>query len=244
MIEDGAGRTGLERADSFSLDIYAQIVGSLLNQGYRIAGFAEAEPSEPHLILRHDVDLCLKTAERMASFEESIGAKAHYFVLVTSEQYNPASENGRTCLKRIIDGGHQIGLHFDAAIDTAEPLDERAGNEAEFLSSLTGRAVDMVSFHRPAATLVGSPSMIGGLPHTYMPRYFSEMGYCSDSKGAWTHGSPLEHEAVSRTVALQLLTHPIWWVQDRVSSGQRLDDFRNRRNRELASDLADNITIV
>jgi len=38
------------------------------------------------------------------------------------------------------------------------------------------------------------------------------MGYCSDSRGAWHHGHPLDHPAVAEGRALQLLTHPIWWT--------------------------------
>ena len=37
------------------------------------------------------------------------------------------------------------------------------------------------------------------------------MDYCSDSRGAWFHGHPLDRRSIKGGTAMQLLTHPLWW---------------------------------
>ncbi|MBT3172708.1 MAG: hypothetical protein HN333_14900, partial [Rhodospirillaceae bacterium] len=77
---------------------------------------------------------------------------------------------------------------------------------------MLGRSVPMISFHRPAPALQGREGRIAGRMHAYEPRFFREIGYCSDSRGAWRHGHPLDHAAVVKGKALQLLIHPLWWI--------------------------------
>ena len=71
--------------------------------------------------------------------------------------------------------------------------------------------------------------------------FFSAIGYCSDSRGAWHHGHPLAHQAVAQSRALQLLTHPIWWPST-VSPGPlpTLDRFVSERDTLLRTELAAN----
>ena len=203
-------------ASQFSVDAYGALLAELVGQGYRVVNFADVDPTARHLVLRHDVDVNLAPAVEIAEAEQGLGYASHFFVLVTSEQYNPATQVNRTALRHIIALGHQVGLHFDAALESSgessESLEARAATEANYLSDLAGATVSMLSFHRPAAKWINNPASLAGLPHSYQPRYFSEMGYCSDSKGGWRRGAPLEHDAIQAGRALQLLTHPIWWV--------------------------------
>jgi hypothetical protein len=52
------------------------------------------------------------------------------------------------------------------------------------------------------------------MPHTYEPRYFSEIAYISESGGEWRHGGPFERPAFRAGTAIHLLLHPIWWAED------------------------------
>lgn len=230
-------------AGEFSLDAYGLLLAELTGRGYSVVGFDAVEAASRHLVLRHDVDVSLSLAVELAEAEHALGYASHYFVLVTCEQYNPASQAGRRALARIASLGHRIGLHFDAALDGAEALEERAASEARYLSALAGAPVSMLSFHRPAEAWIGNPASLAGLPHSYQPRYFSDIGYCSDSRGGWWHGAPLAHDAVVSGTALQLLTHPAWWVDSGRSPGERLEDHLNRRRGELERDLKANINI-
>lgn len=225
----------------FSLEAYAELLGALREQGYAVRGFDAAEPGERHLVLRHDIDMSLDAALRLAEHEHAQGARATYFVLLRTEFYNPFSGAGRTQLEQIRALGHEVGLHFDAALYAPETdaLEQACTRECRVLEEILGSAVEIVSFHRPAPALLGSEARLGGRRHTYEPRFFDEMGYCSDSRGGWHHGPPLEHPAVAEGRALQLLTHPIWWIGPPGDSiVGRLDGLARERHARFRQELA------
>ena len=62
------------------------------------------------------------------------------------------------------------------------------------------------------ATISCPSSSLADRRNTYESKFFKEIGYCSDSRGGWHHGSPLDHAALGEGRALQLLTHAIWWT--------------------------------
>jgi len=86
---------------------------------------------------------------------------------------------------------------------------------------------------------MGHATSLSGRIHAYQPRYFEHMGYCSDSSGAFRYHAPLLHPAVLEGRALQLLTHPIWWVADSSDSAfAKLDRFRRERDDDIGRELA------
>lgn len=224
---------------------YRRLIESLLGRGYKVRGFSDAEPDAPHLILRHDIDLSIDAALPIAEIERELGVSATFFVLLRTEFYNPFSGEGLAGLRRLAALGHDIGLHFDAALydDEPEALDQAAAAECDALEAFLQRPVTMISFHRPARNLLGYEAPLAGRRHAYEPRYFSEMGYCSDSRGGWHHGHPLEHEAVAAGRALQLLTHPEWWSAAPEHPGDRLARFLGERAAFLERELAGHCTI-
>lgn len=222
---------------------YAELLTGLTGQGYESTSFAKADPAARHLILRHDVDMSIDAALVVAQAEARLGVRAHYFVLLRTEMYNPWSEAGRAGLNRLRELGHEVGLHFDASLypDHDAALDAAVAEECAALETIIGAPVTTVSFHRPVRRLQGYPGTVGGRIHAYQPRFFHEMGYCSDSRGAWRHGHPLDHPAVAEGRALQLLTHPIWWARESpLDPVAALDAFRTERDRVLARALAAN----
>lgn len=229
----------------FSPASYSSLIRAFGVLNYRCVDFAAAEPSQRHLILRHDVDMSLDLALEMARLEADLQVRSIYFVLLSSEFYNPFSQAGRRSLAAITECGHQIGLHFDPSLylgDRAQ-LDAAAVNEVGRLQDLLGQPVEMISFHRPAQVLLGDPDPIGGIVHAYQPRFFNSMGYVSDSRGRWGHGHPLDHVAVCEGKALQLLTHPIWWMGEQGGAQRALDGFLMKRLRALDDALAENCDI-
>ena len=184
----------------FTLDGYCALLDSFEERGYRARGFADTDSDRLHLIpsprSRH-VDPG-GAADRRYSKRRAACA-AHYFVLMRTEMYNPWSARGRSDLLALADLGHRIGLHFDAALypNDLASLDEACRRESDALEQLLGRAVEMVSLHRPPKTLLGLDKTLGERTHCYQPRWFEHIGYCSDSRGAWGHGHPLCHAAVT-----------------------------------------------
>lgn len=230
---------------AFTPASYAALLQTFLARGYEAVGFEAAVPSARHLVLRHDLDMSLQAAEPIAEAEAGLGLAAHYFVLLRTEMYNPFSAAARATLERLRGLGHAIGLHFDASLYADDPgaLDRAVADECRALEDAAGAAVRVVSFHRPAARLLGYDKTLAGRRHTYEPRFFAEMGYCSDSRGGWHRGAPLEHTAVAEGRALQLLTHPIWWTGAPDEPQARLRRFLSARHALLDGELARNCTI-
>ena len=230
---------------AFTPERYAEMVRALLARGYSAVGYESVEPASRHLVLRHDLDMSLQAAEPIAEAEAVLGVAAHYFVLLRTEMYNPFSAAARATLNRIRGLGHEIGLHLDASLYGNDPaaLEQAAARECSALEDAAGAPVRVVSFHRPAEALLGYGKTLAGRRHTYEPRFFKDMGYCSDSRGGWHYGAPLDHPAVGAGHALQLLTHPIWWTGAPAEPVARLGRFLETRRALLDSELARNCSI-
>ena len=78
--------------------------------GYRFVHF-DHEPQPGEIFLRHDVDLVLDAAVRMAELEAERGVTATYFLMTRSVFYNLASLEGEATLERLRGLGHAVGLH-------------------------------------------------------------------------------------------------------------------------------------
>lgn len=228
-------------AADFTVPGYLDLVGRLLALGYQLRSFHDVEPARRHLVLRHDIDQSILSARTLADAESAQGWRSTWFVLVRTEMYNPFSRGAAAHLRAMIAAGHEIGLHLDATHYDDATLDAGCAVECRVLEDIVGSAVRMVSFHRPRPELIGSERSIGGRMHAYMPRFTQQLGYCSDSRGAWRHGHPLDHEAVADRRALQLLTHAVWWVgRDGRDARGRLADVLEERASTLSRELADN----
>ncbi len=228
----------------FNPESYSCLIKSLLALGYCPVDFYEADPGRRHVILRHDIDLSTQAAVQMAELESSIGVTAVYFVLLRTEFYNPWSRQCRTDLNDLCELGHEVGLHLDASIydEDDKTLQTAAAEECDALEQVLQRPVKTISFHRPAKTLQGKIGLLAGRRHAYEPLFFHQMGYCSDSRGGWHHGHPLEHEAVRKNRALQLLTHPIWWQDPAMPTKARLHALLHEKHVKLDRELAKNCT--
>lgn len=229
--------------DSFTPDAYAALLTALSDRGYAVRGFADADPASRHVILRHDIDFSLVAARAMAEQEAELGVRSAYFVLLRTEFYNPLSREGLGALARIASLGHAIGLHFDAALYDGTALDAAAAREGDLLAQAVGHAVDLVSLHRPGSGHVGAAERVGGRLNAYGPRFMREMGYCSDSRGAWHHGHPLQHPAVAAGRALHLLVHPFWWLPPALPPAERLKRFLAQQTQMLDRELARHCTV-
>lgn len=232
-------------AGTFSPQAYADLIAGVRARGYQARLFADADPAVRHVIFRHDVDFSLAAALAMAEAEKELGVVSTYFLLLRTEFYNLLSDKALAAAKRILDCGHHIGLHFDAALypeDSAQ-VEAAAASECGLLEAALGRPVETISFHRPDRGLIGQSERISGRLNAYGPRFVRDMGYCSDSQGAWHHGAPFDHPAVQQGRALQLLVHPFWWQTPALPPQERLQRFLAERGRFLDQELARHCTI-
>ncbi len=226
---------------SFSIEGYRGLVKRLLQDGYSVVGYDSVDGRSRHLILRHDVDFCLRSAIDLAEVERELGVAAHYFVQTRSEFYNPLTRSARDAFASLRKLGHHIGLHFDPSGHSSSPaLANAVAADAALLADLSCGPVDAVSFHRPAREYLAGAEKLGGVWNAYARRFIEDIGYCSDSQGAWRFGHPFENSSVEQGRALQLLTHPIWWISEAGEPVEKLQRFLSGRGEMLANEMAAN----
>lgn len=227
----------------FTVEGYRALIEGLVQRGFTPTTFTGEVSAGRQVILRHDLDMSVAAALPIAKVEHDLGVVATYFVLLRTEMYNPFSEASRKGLLHLVELGHAVGLHLDASLygESPEELDIAAEQECSVLEALLGQRVEVVSFHRPAQRLQGLERLIAGRRHAYQPGFFTDMAYCSDSRGGWHHGHPLEQKAVANGTPLQLLTHPIWWnATEGETVRQKLDRFALGRFDLLRAEIAAN----
>ena len=220
---------------------YVEMVAQLLARGYEIQGFDSFEPDQPHLILRHDIDFDPDAAVVFGQIEADHGWRSHYFALTGSEFYNLSGPRCRAAIRKLRDLGHNVGLHFDASQYVPEhaALIAAVHNESAVIEKITGTPAKVFSLHRPHPDLLDATLTVPGRLNAYGPSLFRDIGYVSDSRGAWQNGSPLAHKAVADGHALQLLTHPIWWTSDPdLSPHEKCAAFLARRANRLDAEMA------
>jgi hypothetical protein len=69
--------------------------------------------SAPRAFWRHDVDVSLSAAAKMARFAELAGVQSTFYLNPRSDFYNVFSREGRAAVKAITEAGHRVGLHCD-----------------------------------------------------------------------------------------------------------------------------------
>src|SRR6476469_9308808 len=177
---------------AFDLDHYRELLGAAKAGGYRFASF-DYEPAAGDLLLRHDVDLSLDAALRLAELEAEANAQATYFLMTRSVFYNLASPEGERTLERLRELGHRVGLH---ALHPHLDLDDRFD--------------PVVAWHNPDPEFMREP--IDGAVNVMQTPYFDPDQYRSDSNQHWRSGCPHEDLAAGTFEWLQLLTHPEIWA--------------------------------
>jgi hypothetical protein len=226
----------------FSLPGLAQLLGRFAEAGYQPVPFGAVDPGAAHLVLRHDVDFDLRCALRVARLEAELGVASTFFVMVRSSCYSILDPRNTAAVREIVALGHHIGLHLDTTAydaDDAHDLVDGARRELDILAWVAGADPEIISFHRPLPELVGSDGNGFGVPHTYEPRFTTDLHYSSDSQGRFRFGDPFSTAAFVERRALHLLLHPLWWSSDVVEGTEaRLRGLVQDRHHAFATQVA------
>ena len=205
---------------AFNLEHYADILEAGKAGGYRFALFGGG-PERGEIYLRHDVDLSLDAALRMAELEASHDVRTTYLLMTESVFYNLASSEGVAAIARLRELGHAVGLH---AVYPNVVLDERFD--------------PVVSWHNPKAEYMSAT--IAGAVNVYAEPYFDRATYRSDSNQHWRFGCPHEELRGGGFPWLQILVHPEIWVYEGATMGltmrAMLNAEKTRRLEQLAAD--------
>lgn len=232
---------------NFTYGAYTSLIKSVLEHGYSIATYKNWQNFPKCAILRHDIDNDIEKALTLAEAEKTMwgGVKSTYFVLVTSDFYNIFSKKSEELLKRIIECGHDIGLHFDETrypnITTPADAKSYIKEEAYLLSKITGKPVEAVSMHRPSQMMLDADLQIKGLINSYGKTYFKEFKYVSDSRRRWRE--PIEDIITSDDFKrLHILTHAFWYNDAEKSIHDSVREFVNGGNKQRYEGMRSNIT--
>ena len=85
---------------NFDLNSYGNMISKIQKLGYEIVFFEDLDIRSPHLILRHDIDISLESALKMATFEASKKFYSTYFILLRSDLYNIYSSIATKIIKK------------------------------------------------------------------------------------------------------------------------------------------------
>jgi hypothetical protein len=210
----------------FSLDGYCELLSAFKNTGYSFCGFEEIDAGltegYPFVVLRHDIDISLRPALEIARREYELGVRATYFVLLCSPFYNICSRSNAEIMQQIHRYGHRIAAHIDLAAYDNDCAKALMG--AEVLSKCYPYiTTEIVSLHSSCDLNQIPIELFQQLDTVYGPAVRGEVAYISDSTGRWRYGHPLESEAFSAQKPIQLLTHPIWWIQEGETAEEKLE---------------------
>ena len=172
---------------NFTYRAYKSLLDNLQKTGYSFVNYHNWYDYEKCVILRHDIDQDISKAVHLANIEKNEGVESTYFVLLTSDFYNVFSKESSEGLKRILDCGHEIGLHFDEvrypeAEGDVDKISELIQKEAYFLGQAIGKKISTVSMHRPSKGLLEANIEIPGIINSYRKTFFKEFKYLSDSR--------------------------------------------------------------
>ena len=219
------------------------------NRFARLCDFASDEPPEPFAILRHDVDYSPDAALRLAEREAERGVAATYFLLAGTRYYNLLAPEHAHVARRLVQLGHEVGLHYDVNSFSPWPRTEwgrllRA--QARMLGEIAGAEVVSIAMHQPA--LNGEDPFRGDrqFVNAYDPRFVRDTVYVSDSCRAWRNAgwSMLESGVVPKR--LQISLHPINWSdcdRDRAAIFRSVHDELIEQLRLAGDELLEKVAV-
>jgi hypothetical protein len=185
--------------------------------------------NEPFVLWRHDIDVSIHRALKIAQIEKEEGVNSTFFIMLGSEFYNIFEKD---IMKRLIDiqlMGHQIGLHFSCDLRDIKnhgDLEHLVIQEKNILETFLERdVVKAVSFHNPNLAMDKvnlRANVIGGLINTYGQKLVDNCGYVSDSNGYWRYERLMDVILGRKYSKLQVLTHPVWWPAEVMSPKDRI----------------------
>jgi predicted hydrocarbon binding protein len=188
-------------------------------------------------LLRHDVDISVQRAHRIAQLEHEAGVKSTYFVFLRSDFYNVFEEENTRLLKAILTFGHDIGLHFyphsygliketnpEFSKKSKAALEKFLSFEKEILERLLDIEIRSFSFHSPdtGGWIYETDESICGMINTYNPFIRQTFSYCSDSNGYWRFKRLPDFICNETSSRIQILTHPEWWVEQPLLPDERI----------------------
>ena len=203
--------------DDFTITEYVDLL-RIAQLNYRFIKYDEIESSTNFVLWRHDCDISLNRALRLAEIEHDRNIYTTYFLNPHCQFYNLLEKSQSKIVENILGLGHDVGLHFDAAfydISSENQLDDLVAQEAEYLKRWFGTPIIVFSFHNPTEFLLTcEKNKYGDLINCYSSTFKQKVSYCSDSNGYWRFRRLRNVLESALDANIQILTHPEWWQEE------------------------------
>jgi hypothetical protein len=211
---------------------YREVLGAAVSS-YSFVSYDEAaSPEAPprFVVLRHDVDFSLEDALPLAEIEAGLGVRATYFVLPHGP-YNLLGPPSFGLLRRILDLGHHLGVHYDVGFYAAQgvPARDTLLAEARLLETRFDTRVLVAAEHNPGLAPRPPGLTVEPLLDAYGPGFTRELKYLSDSCQFWRESCFCAFLRERRAPRLQVLTHPLWWSEEGRPADEALLALTRRR---------------
>lgn len=203
--------------EDFSLDHYRSMV-KRITETHRTLSFRDAYilgreimDIDKFVLMRHDVEFSLTGALALAEIDHSLGVQSTFFLLCTSD-YNIFEESGAKIVSRILELGHDIGLHYDMALFEEIGVDpaQAARKMIALMEAFWNTRIFAMSSHLPMRS--GLTFGIDGLVDVYESLYLKEIKYISDSAQKWREG--VVTSILDKYPKIHLLTHEYTWSEE------------------------------
>ena len=205
------------RSDRFSLAFYEEILRKAIRLGYTFPTVSQLKAGagrrDRFLLLRHDIDTSPRHALEMALIESRLGVRSSYYVLMHSPFYNPAAPKHWDSLRKIVDLGFEVGLHYETDFFEHRGIDPWTGilDDVSALEKILRIKIVSVSQHRPASSV-----FLRKLNEHYVDAYNEDLMknvyYISDSGFKW-RGKSLD-DILGIEDRIHALMHPLTWAFD------------------------------
>lgn len=197
------------------------------------------ESQQNIIVWRHDIDMSVHRALKLANLERENNVSAVYFVHLNSAFYNVFEKVIREMLKKI-GSMHEIGIHFDCGMYEGTPtkskLEEDLGYYKTILEKFLEVRIKSFSFHNPTREILElfSEEKYAGLYNAYAERIMTNASYCSDSNGYWRYQRLQEFLSDENHSRMCVLTHPVWWVPKVLPPRERIQRAIDGRSNAVA----------
>jgi len=217
----------MEKFSDFTEENYRYLL-SIAKQHYDFIFYVEMDKPGKKILWRHDIDLSVHRAYRLAKIEIEEGIYSTYFIHLHNEFYNLLEFDITQKIKEIRNMGHEMALHFDPLyygnIETLEQLEKYLTLEKSFIEDVFNIKCKVFSFHNPDTFnyKAFTQTRIAGMINAYSKYIQDNYAYCSDSNGYWRFERLQDVLESKKYDKLHVLTHPGWWTLEPMSPRDRI----------------------
>lgn len=210
----------------FNLGTYSRLVSLALTR-WPFETYDNLESKKRFILWRHDCDMSLNRAVRLAEIDAELGITSTFFLHPRSEFYNLLETRQVLLARRIVELGHRVGLHLDTSahlhLRSEDDLIKAVLNDAKIVEEVVNSNINVFSFHNPDERTTGFRARYyGDYLNCYSDWMAANVAYGSDSNGYWRHDPLQDTLEKSDADRVQILTHPEWWLSEEVSPRDRV----------------------